>query len=915
MQDMSAAILNHFIKTFAAFGLSTRRFITFEQSVDMLSGNKGFIDLFWEGVLLVEQKSEGRNLDKAKQQALGYCRGLSEDQLPRYLLTSDFKSFELFDLEEGTTTKFQMEELPDLVETHFGFVLGRDRRAAAPQDEVSVKASQKIAALHDELAAANYTGHKLEIYLTRLVFCLFADDTGIFPERDMFLYWLENQTSDDGQGLGAMLNEVFQILDTPEDERSPLLGDFHSKLPHVNGALFAETLRAPTFDRGMRLALIEASKFNWEPISPAIFGSLFQGVMDGKERREKGAHYTEEEHIMRVIGPLFLDELHGRYDSAVKLKNSSERKRRLIALRKDMAALNLFDPACGCGNFLVLAYRELRRLELKVLKILHPREAGETMDALAVELSALDVDQFHGIEIDEFPTRIAETAMWMMDHLMNRELSDHYGRYLPRLPLEKKANIRHGDALLTDWADVISPEKCSYIFGNPPFRGKTEMSEEQRDNLYQVVQASGSTTKELDFVAGWYLKAVQYVAKTERTIPIAFVSTNSITQGQQVALLWPLLLDKSPCKQSIGFAHRTFEWSSEAKGKAHVHCTIVGLWPKNDMPKRRILFDYPDIKGQPEIIDADVISPYLFESGGLANPEMVIPKSTKAPAEMPKTLYGNKPADGGNLILSEDEAKALRKDKTIRKYVRRMVDNKNYLNGRFRYCLWLEDSSPSERRANDVVKERLKAVRKMREESDKPQTQELALTPWLFAEIRQPTKDYIVIPRHTSERREYVPFGFFGSSDIVHDSCTCVPDGGTDTYALMTSAMHMAWMRYTCGRIKSDYRYAGTLVYNTMPWPELNKAKRKRLEKSGQKIIDAREKWIAKGQTLVDLYDPMNMPKGLRKAHRENDALVDSLYSRANFSNERKRIEYLFKEYEARVLPMLVKKKKKRKKS
>ncbi len=512
---------------FKVFGVSVRRVASFEEPVKNLGDRRGFIDLFWKGVVLVEQKSIGRNLKKAKIQALDYFPGLKDTDLPRCILLSDFQSFELYDLEEDDALSITIADLPKHVEK-FGFILGVQKRSFKDQDPVNIQASELVDKLHDALEDVGYTGHDLEQFLVRTVFCLFADDTGIFEPRDIFLDLLENRTREDGSDLGGWLSQLFQILNTPEDKRPKNLDLDLARFPYVNGDLFRDPLLIPSFDTVMRRKLIDACQFDWSGISPAIFGSLFQSVMDKDERRAQGAHYTTEKNILKVIEPLFLTDLRDEFDR-LRVRKDSRRRVELQAFHKRLAALTFFDPACGCGNFLIITYRELRVLEIDLIRELRAYRTSEDQQELdAADLSLLNVDQFYGIEIGEFPVRIAETALWMIDHIMNNRLSLEFGQNFVRIPLRKSPHIVHGDALETDWASVLPPSKCSFILGNPPFSGAKHQKDEQRSQVHAIA-ALGKSGGTLDYVTAWFIKAGEYVKGT--SIHIGFVSTNSITQG------------------------------------------------------------------------------------------------------------------------------------------------------------------------------------------------------------------------------------------------------------------------------------------------------------------------------------------------------------------------------------------------
>ena len=589
---------------FKVFGVRRSSVARYEQHVTKLDNSAGFIDLFWPGVLIVEQKSAGRDLAKAYEQAGGYFDALPEHDRPRYILVSDFQTFELHDLDERTKVTFSLADLHAHVEA-FGFILGVQRRAFRDQDPANIKAAELVGRLHDQLDAVGYRGHDLERYLVRIVFCLFADDTGIFEPRDIFLDYIETRTSEDGTDLGARLAQLFQVLDTPEADRLTSLDEDLARFPYVNGALFEGPLRIPAFDSAMRTALLEACRFDWSNISPAIFGALFQSVMEPAKRRAMGAHYTTEKNILKVIEPLFMDDLRAEF-GRLKSRKDGRRRPALLAFQEKLGQMRFFDPACGCGNFLIIAYRELRSLEIEVLKEIY---VGGLFDKLGESLSVIDVDQFYGIEISEFPARIAETALWMMDHIMNNRLSLAFGEVYARIPLEKAPHIVHGDALETDWADLLAPEQCSFVFGNPPFSGAKWQTAEQRAQVRRIA-ALGKTGGTLDYVTAWFITAGDYVKTCQARI--GFVATNSITQGEQVAQLWPALFER--CKLEIAFAHRTFAWGSDARGKAHVHVVILGLDRREATRADKRLFSYPDINGEPEETTHSALSPYLFDA-------------------------------------------------------------------------------------------------------------------------------------------------------------------------------------------------------------------------------------------------------------------------------------------------------------
>ena len=615
---------------FTVFGVPRRRVATFEQPVKKSDGHGGFIDLLWKGILLVEHKSRGKDLDSAFQQAKDYFPGLKDRDLPRYVVVSDFARFRLYDLEEDEQHEFTLKEFYKNVRL-FGFVAGYVTTSYKEQDPVNIKAAERMGKLHDKLKAIGYGGHDLEVYLVRLLFCLFADDTSIF-ERRQFQDFIEQRTAEDGQDLAQWLGHLFEVLNSPDEKRLTRLDEQLAAFRYVNGSLFAEHLRTADFDRDMREILIECCALDWSRISPAIFGALFQSVIIPELRRNLGAHYTTEKNILKLIGPLFLDELRAEFE---KLKGQ---KKKLAEFHQRLAKLKFLDPACGCGNFLVIAYRELRLLELDILRALDGKSRTASLDVSQFNILC-DVDQFFGIEIEEFPAQIAQTALWLMDHQMNMRVSEEFGNYFVRLPLKKSATIIHDNALQRDWREIVKPKELSYILGNPPFGGKKEQGGEQKADMARVF-ANVPSAGVLDFVTAWYRKAADYMAGN-RHIKTAFVSTNSITQGEQVCVLWPDLLKRGV---EIHFAHRTFQWSSEARGKAAVHCVIIGFALFDTSEKW--LFDYETPKADPHAIKVSNINPYLVDA-----PDVLLTKRMSPLCDAPKMDFGSKAADFGHLTL------------------------------------------------------------------------------------------------------------------------------------------------------------------------------------------------------------------------------------------------------------------------
>ena len=872
------------------FGIKRRQVAVFEKAVKKNNQNTGAIDLFWRGVLLAEQKSFGKNFDKATSQAFEYLENLDENELPECVLISDFAKFRLFNLETKEETEFPLEELPERIHL-FGFISGYEKREYKEQDPVNIKVALKLGELHDALQASGYTGHKLEAFLVRLVYCLFADDTGIFLPRSSFLFFLQEKTAENGSNLGAMLTQLFQVLDTPESERPSFIDEDLRAFPHVNGALFRERMDLPFFDKKMRQILIEACEFDWSKVSPAIFGSLFQSVMDAEKRRNLGAHYTSEKNILKVISGLFLDELKAEFQT---VKNNQTR---LKQFHEKLSRLKFFDPACGCGNFLVITYREIRRLELEVLKQIRELTGkGQMLDVSL--LSLIDVNSFYGIEYEEFPAEIARVALWLTDHQANMELSAEFGLSFVRLPLRNTPNILHGNALRIDWSELVSTdgnqtETTLYILGNPPFVGKDKRNPQQTADM-EFCCSDVPNFKTLDYVSAWFIKAVKFIKNTQ--IKVAFVSTNSITQGEQIGILWSYLLGKGV---KIHFAHRTFKWNNEASGNAQVHVAIIGFALTDAKQKR--LFDYQTVKSESHEIQVKNINPYLIDYD-----DLVIQTRRTPLCNVPELIFGNKPVDDGNFFFTDAEkAEFLSREPKAKKFIRKMFGATEFINNKNRWCLWLKDALPTEWRNLPEVMARVQSVRDFRLKSTKQATVELANIPYLFAEIRQPNNDFLIVPLNSSENRRYLPIGFVSGDVIVNNAVSLVPDATLYHFGVLTSQMHNAWMRQVCGRIKSDYRYSNNLVYNNFPFPkEPTDKQRENVTRTAQGILDARLKFS--GATLADLYDPLTMPKELLGAHRANDEAVDACYGKQRFKNELERLEFLFDLYRKYTEPLSV---------
>jgi len=925
------------VEFFNVFGISSKRVSTFEHRVKKLDDKDGYIDLLWKGTILIEMKSRGKNLDRAYQQAIDYTHGLKQHELPKYILISDFENFRLYDLEEDKTVEFKLNDLVNNVQ-HFGYILGYQKKVYKEQDPANIKAAELMGKLHDRLEEIGYTGHPLEVYLVRILFLLFAEDTTIF-NKQQFQDYLEQRTAEDGSDLAAKLQELFQVLNTAKENRFKNLDEQLADFPYVNGKLFEENLPTASFDTKMRQALLDCCYIDWSKISPAIFGSMFQSVMNPKERRNLGAHYTSETNILKLIKPLFLDDLWKEFESIKDNKN------KLPEFHKKVSTLKFLDPACGCGNFLVITYRELRLLELEILRASY-KGGQQVMDVSSIIW--LDVDMMCGIEYEEFPARIAEVAMWLIDHQMNMQISNEFGQYFVRLPLKKAAKIVHADALEIDWATLkhkntafvyadelnfklnepienygtlnvitksateiendqnfppsknIQTVQYDYIIGNPPFIGSKIMNQSQRDSVvkeFDNIQGSGV----LDYVTAWYIKAAKYIQGT--TTKVAFVSTNSIVQGEQTSILWGQMLNKYKIK--IHFAHRTFKWSNEAKGNAAVYCVIVGFANYDTVNKS--IFEYEDIKGEAHEIKAKNINPYLVDAK-----DIFVGKRRKPICNIPEISFGSMPNDGGNFLFTDEEKNTfIEQEPKAEKFFRPLISAHEFLNGHKRWCLWLKNANPTDLKETKLVTERIEKVRKLRAESNRQATQKLAAFPTLFGEDRQPKSKYVLIPRHSSENRKYIPMGFFDENSIASDSCLFIEGAKLYHFGILHSAIHMAWIKSVCGRLESRFRYSNELVYNNYPFPENPNDKQiKAIETAAQKVLDARLQFS--NSSLADLYGPLTMPPALVKAHNDLDKAVDLAYRPQAFNSEANRMVFLFELYEKYTADLFTKEKPKK---
>lgn len=855
------------------FGHDRKRVATFEHKVKKLDDHAGYIDLLWKGMILVEMKSRGQDMKKAYDQAKEYCHGLKSSDVPKLILICDFHHFHLYD--EGVLTEF---ELPQLIQhiKQFGVIAGYQQHTFKEQDPVNIKAAVLMGELHDKLKAIGYEGHNLELYLVRLLFILFADDTNIF-DRGIFQDYIQQRTAEDGSDLAQHLDALFTVLNTHESKRLKIIDEQLNSFPYINGKLFEERLTLAAFDSSMRQILIDSGALDWGRISPAIFGSLFQSVMNEKERRNLGAHYTSEKNILKVIKPLFLDELWDEFNDCFGNKT------KLKKLHEKISKLRFLDPACGCGNFLIIAYRELRLLELEIVKKLLTTDDTTKLLLLRInEYFLVDVDQFYGIEYEEFPSQIAQVAMWLMDHQMNMIAGDAFGEYMPRIPLKKSPVIVHGNSLRIDWESIVPKSELSIILGNPPFLGTAYQSVEQKEDLQRTFPSLKSYGM-LDYVSAWYVKAAAYIQDT--TIKVGYVSTNSIIQGEQVGILWGYLFTKYHLK--IHFAHQTFKWKNDAKGNAGVHVVIIGF-ACFDVTSKSI-YEYDSISGEPTVISAKNINQYLVDAA-----DTIISPRTKPMLNVPAIGVGSALLDGGFFILSDDEKnEVLKSEPNLGSLIKRLWSADEFINNKTKWCYWLKGVSPEILKSSPRLKFILNEVRAFRLKSSRGKTHEMAELPYLFGEERQPTENFLLIPKVSSESRKYIPIGYMTPLDIITDKVFAFPKATMYHFGILTSIMHMTWMRYTCGRLKSDYSYSNTIVYNNYPWPETIADKQKQqVEDAAKEILEARAQFPE--SSLATLYSQNTMPPALLKAHQQLDKAVDLCYRTQPFTSEAKRIEYLF---------------------
>lgn len=810
----------------------------------------------------------------------------------RFFLTTDFDTVVAYDRRVDDWTSFAFTDLRENYEFFLPLTGLYEKPLAYSAHPADVRACEKMGKLYDVIRAQNHYEkdqlHDLNVFLTRLLFCFFAEDTGIFPVEGQLTKAIESLTKSDGSDLPEFFERLFWILDMSPDHpgrrrETAQLAAF----PYVNGGLFREKIHVPTFNARARNILIECGRLEWKEISPVIFGSMFQSVMDPAQRHELGAHYTSEQNIFKVIGPLFLDALKAELSDILELKVKGVRKRRLEEFQQKIANIRIADPACGCGNFLVVSYRELKLLELQaveaILKTEDNRDRSIFMD-WTKDYSKVSINQFYGIEIEEFPVDIARVSMWLMEHVMNCRFGELLGTVIPSIPLKAGAQIICANALTTDWETVFPVQELSYIIGNPPFGGALTITPKQKEEVTTIF-ASIPKAGVLDYVTAWYGKSANILSLNPK-IECAFVSTNSICQGEQVAPLWGELFHRDI---HINFAHQTFQWRNEAKDNAGVYCVVIGFGKVERTQKK--LFIYTTPQSEPQTYEVKQINAYLLE--GSEN-LFITRQGTALSAKLPLS-FGNMPNDGGSFIIEAEDYEKFSSVEILLPYIKKLVGARELLHSLPRYCLWLP-AAPLKVLEHPLVRERIEQCRKSRLASKRPTTRESAATPHLFQERRfdQPPENAIAVPQVSSERREYIPMGFVGSDTIV-TTCHMIPNGTLYDFGILESRMHMTWMRTVCGRLKSDYRYSRDLCYNTFPWPKVTEAQHEVIENLAGNVLIARE--MHPDMTLADLYDPDMMPDDLRKAHTELDVAVETLYRKRPFESDDDRLHHLFERY------------------
>ena len=848
------------------------------------TGQGGYIDALVPGLCLIEMKSSGKNLEQAEQQALDYIDDLTDAEAPRWVVTCDFHRFRVLDLHNRTDTavqEFLLTELPVQAEA-LAFLAGYQTRAfgTAEQEAASIKAARIMASLYETLEKSGYPDHEASVFLVRVLFCLYADDSGLW-DRDLFTEFVEDRTRDDGSDLGPQLAMFFQVLN--QKTKPGHLDEALQKLPYANGGVFAEPISIPAFDSAMRAQLLAACSFNWAGISPAIFGSLFQAVKDKQARRQLGEHYTTETNILKTLGPLFLDDLNSRF------AHEQHSIQGLKKLRAHLGQIRVLDPAAGCGNFLLLSYRELRALDLAVL--IRLRELGDTTEVPTMFFTRDDLvvrpEHFFGIEIEEWPARIAATALHLADHQANQAMSLELGMAPDSLPLGTIDTIKEGNALRINWRDLLEPSNTTIVVGNPPFKGHRGREEDQAADLRAVW--GREDIGRLDYVTAWYRKAIDYFDGIAGG-RFAFVSTNSITQGEPVATLFAPVFAAG---WRIRFAHRTFGWTSEAPGAANVHCVVIGFDRGGRTAPPATLFFYDTLRSTPHAKTVDRINAYLVDGPNI----LVAQRRTVLAPDLPPVSMGSMPRDGKNLIVEKEDYAAVAADPIAAKYLHPYVMGEEFINGDKRWCLWMTDLDPADLPKSAILKQRLEGVRRMREASKAESTRMMAATPHLFAQRSQPASAYLGIPSVFSERRKWATAARLSAEVIAGNKVYKVDDPDGLAFAVMSSSMFITWQKTVGGRWKSDPNFSNTLVWNTLPLPKLTPATRSAVIAAGQQVLAARE--LHPERSLEDMYNPLGMDPTLVSAHNALDRIIDKAFgARKALHTEADRQRVLFQRYE-----------------
>lgn len=882
--------------------------VEFEKKLVGSDGNTKRIDVYIpETRVLIEQKSLGIPLDKPQvghdgktpyEQAKYYDNYLPFAEKARWIITSNFTEIWVYDMDtkvpEQNVVKIQLDELPDKY-SMLDFLVSKRVKTITEEMELSLKAGELVGKIHDRFLEqyndpmAKKTQNSLNILCVRLVFCLYAEDAGLFGPKDAFSKYISQYEPKD---IRQALLLLFKVLDTPEEERPDMyLSDELEAFPYCNGGLFVnENIVIPKITQEIKDTLLDAAMFDWSKISPTIFGAVFESTLNPETRRSGGMHYTSIENIHKVIDPLFLDELKEELAEIQKIGVENTRKKKLQTFQDKLSSLKFLDPACGSGNFLTETYISLRRLENTAIAELHHGQI--TMGLEGVNPIKVQIDQFYGIEINDFAVTVAKTALWIAESQMMQETEDVVMMHLDFLPLKTNAHIVEGNALRMDWNRIVNRHELSYIMGNPPFVGKKEQNREQKNDLINAFGTEYKGVGNLDYVSAWYAISLQYIIGTD--IRIAFVSTNSITQGEQAPLFGRKLYESGA---HINFAYRTFRWDNEASDKAHVHCVIIGF--------SRIRTGTPKIYDENQSKFAENINAYLVDA-----PNIYISNRTKPICSVPEINYGSMPIDDGHLILDEDSLQTLLNENSENKVlVREYAGGAELLRGKMRWCLWLQGAPISIIQKSAFVKNRIRQTKEFRENSGRPQTLELAKTPGLFGEIRQPDTEMLVVPKVSSELRRYIPISYVSPEVIINGSALIVPNATLYHFGVMISNVHMAWMRTIAGRMKSDYQYSGKIVYNNFPWPEPSDEQRTKIEQTAQEILDARA--LYPDSCLADLYDPLTMPPELLKAHRANDIAVMKAYGfDVKTMTEADCVAALMKLYQEKVAELETQKKK-----